>query len=64
VGAYSTIFSLVPDHDIGFTVLAAGAVPNAQVQPLKSIIAEIFVSIPISDYAKFDSLLCMMTKTL
>ena len=44
VGVYSTFFGLVPDHELGITVLAAGADPNGQVQPLKSIVSEIFVS--------------------
>lgn len=43
VGVYSTILALIPDHDIGFTILAAGAAPNAQIQPLKTAITDLFV---------------------
>lgn len=45
IGLYSTVFGLVPDYNIGFSVLTAGDNPNRQVPPVRGPIVDIFVSI-------------------
>ncbi|KAH8703424.1 putative penicillin-binding protein [Talaromyces proteolyticus] len=42
VGQYSTYFGLVPDYNIGITVLAAGDNPNSQVAPVRGTLVDIF----------------------
>ncbi|KAL6252772.1 hypothetical protein RBB50_000491 [Rhinocladiella similis] len=42
IGVYSTAFGLVPDYNLGFTVLAAGDHPNSQVAPVRGTIVDIF----------------------
>lgn len=44
VGQYSTYFGLVPDYNIGITVLTAGDNPNRQVPPVRATLVDIFVS--------------------
>ena len=44
IGVYSTYFGLVPDYNIGITVLAAGDSPNRQVPPIRGTLVDIFVS--------------------
>ncbi|KAK4943422.1 hypothetical protein LTR10_016913 [Elasticomyces elasticus] len=42
IGQYSTYFGLVPDYNIGITVLAAGDNPNRQVVPVRGTLVDIF----------------------
>ena len=42
VGLYSTFFGLVPDYNIGISVLAAGDNPNRQVPPVRGPLIDIF----------------------
>lgn len=42
---YSSFFGLVPDLELGISVLAAGEHANQQIGPIRSIATEIFVSI-------------------
>lgn len=41
--AYSTYFGLVPDLDIGISVLAAGEKSDRQIPPIRDTVVEIFV---------------------
>ncbi len=43
IGQYSTFYGLVPDYNIGFSVLAAGDNPNRQVPPVRGTLVDIFV---------------------
>ncbi|KAK5451815.1 hypothetical protein LTS15_007538 [Exophiala xenobiotica] len=42
IGVYSTYFGLVPDYNIGITVMAAGDDPNRQVPPIRGTLVDIF----------------------
>lgn len=42
IGLYSTFFGLVPDYNIGISVLTAGDSPNRQVPPIRGTIVDIF----------------------
>ncbi|KIW11614.1 hypothetical protein PV08_10916 [Exophiala spinifera] len=42
IGLYSTMFGLVPDYNLGFTVMTAGDNPNRQVPPVRGIIVDTF----------------------
>jgi hypothetical protein len=44
VGLYSSLFALVPDYNIGISVLTAGDNPNRQVPPVRGPLIDIFVS--------------------
>jgi hypothetical protein len=48
VGAYSTLFAMVPDYGLGFSILAAGAGSNAgvAVQLVRAYIVEAYVRSP------------------
>lgn len=45
VGQYSTYFGIVPDLDIGVSVMAAGVSPNRQVPPVRDTVIKLFVSL-------------------
>ncbi|RFU31615.1 hypothetical protein B7463_g4741, partial [Scytalidium lignicola] len=42
IGRYSTFFCLIPDYNIGITVMAAGDNPHPQVQPIRGTLVDIF----------------------
>lgn len=42
IGLYSTFFGLVPDYNVGISVLAAGDSPNRQVPPIRGTLVDIF----------------------
>lgn len=44
VGAYSTYIGLVPDYNIGMTILAAGDAPGASVYAIRDLLVDIYVS--------------------
>ena len=44
LGQYSTIFALIPDYNIGISVLAAGDHPGASVPPISGALADIFTA--------------------
>jgi hypothetical protein len=45
VGAYSTFIGLVPDYNIGVTVLAAGDAPQSSVYAIRDLLVDIYVSV-------------------
>jgi hypothetical protein len=44
VGAYSTYIGLVPDYNIGMTILAAGDAPGNSVYAIRDLLVDIYVS--------------------
>lgn len=42
IGLYSTFFGLIPDYNIGISVLAAGDSPNRQIPPVRGTLVDIF----------------------
>ena len=46
IGLYSTFFGLVPDYNIGISVLAASDSPNRQVPPIRGTLVDIFYNAP------------------
>ncbi|KAK5172114.1 uncharacterized protein LTR77_003752 [Saxophila tyrrhenica] len=42
VGQYSTAFSLVPDYEIGWSVMAAGEAPGTQKGPIRQMLVDVF----------------------
>ncbi|EXJ89929.1 hypothetical protein A1O3_02996 [Capronia epimyces CBS 606.96] len=44
VGQYSTNFGLIPDHNLGYSVLSAGVTPNTQVSAIRDTVVDIFVN--------------------
>jgi hypothetical protein len=45
IGAYSTFFGLVPDYDIGISILAAGDNPRRTVPAVRASVVQTFVSL-------------------
>lgn len=45
VGAYSTYIGLVPDYNIGMTILAAGDGPGPSVYAIRDLLVDIYVSV-------------------
>ncbi len=47
IGQYSTAFGLVPDYEIGWSVMAAGEAPGDQKNAARQMLVDVFVSAPI-----------------